>query len=66
MLKLIASLILLVAITRFSNIYFRLTYDFDELPSSKNILYEKGPEDLVEYTHENLADVVAGGFDSFS
>jgi len=56
-LRYILSLILLVSTTGCSNIYSRLTYDFEELSSSINILYEIGAEDLAMYTDENLEDI---------
>ncbi len=58
-LRYIVSLILLVFVTGCSNIYSRLTYDFEELSSSRNIFYENGAEDLVKYVDDNLADLVS-------
>lgn len=55
----LTALILLINVTGCSHIYSRLSYEFEKLPSSPNINYETGAEDLAKHTEEHLHDLIA-------
>jgi len=59
MFRYLAILILTVQISGCSNIYSRVTFDFESLAISPQIKYEKGSEELALYVSENLAELIS-------